>query len=427
MSLPNELREQLLSGYLDDALSADERARVDHLLASDAEFADELEQLREIQATLLTISASEDEIKLRSDFAERILDAAVAQARFEGLNEDHPLLRLAEQPSLSRNQRSVGWRLPVGIAALAASIAFAIFAIGFGNRQDPIAENPVSEPTRPESMSGEDAVPGSPEPGISEPGISEPGISEPGTSESPMLANGPNPLDATNEEQLQAAASNPTVTPEMVARGNPEIAPLGSGDGDATSEAIAAIQSPTPAVRRNQVNEQMLLGGSPVMVYSVQLTDSGKENDAVNAALADAQIGAARQQKVSDEIAGFFTENDGEPGDPADSRVLYLQAPLKNLDRFYLNLMADEKGIAQVGMTIAFNTPMRRVVDSLNVNPTTVQHDGRVLELVGNTTVVSQIASELEQLPFSFDRSKLLKVQNDGPDEMGQVLLLVHP
>ncbi|MCP4885855.1 MAG: hypothetical protein GY904_04495, partial [Planctomycetaceae bacterium] len=144
MSLPNELREQLLSGHLDDALSADERARVDHLLANDPEFADELEQLREIQATLATISSSEDEIRLESGFAERILDAAVAQARFEGLNEDHPLLRLAEQPSLQQNKRSAGWRVPVTIAAVAATIALAFFAVDFGKQQDPIAKNPPS-------------------------------------------------------------------------------------------------------------------------------------------------------------------------------------------------------------------------------------------------------------------------------------------
>jgi hypothetical protein len=70
---------------------------------------------------------------------------------------------------------------------------------------------------------------------------------------------------------------------------------------------------------------------------------------------------------------------------------------------------------------------MKRVVDSLNVNPTTVRHDGRVLELVGNATVISQIAAELDELPFSFNRSNSLKIQNDGPDEMGQVLLLIQP
>ena len=171
----------------------------------------------------------------------------------------------------------------------------------------------------------------------------------------------------------------------------------------------------------------MLLGGSPLMVYSVQLTKQGKETDAVNAALANAEIGATRQQKVSEEIAGFFTENKEESSEATDARVLYLDAPLKNLDRFYLSLMADEEGIAQVGMSIAFNTPMKRVVDSLNVNPTTVRHDGRVFELVGNATVISQIAAELDELPFSFKRSNSLKIQNDGPDEMGQVLLLIQP
>jgi hypothetical protein len=413
MSLPNELREQLLSGHLDDALSADERARVDHLLANDPEFADELEQLREIQATLAAISSSEDEIRLESGFAERILDAAVAQARFEGLNEDHPLLRLAEQPSLQQNKRSAGWRVPVTIAAVAATIALAFFAVDFGKQQDPIAKNP---PSKPSSLENESVSDGSEKILSTEPGPA-------------MLAEGPSPTSGTAEERIEAVASVPVMPPEIAAQEIPETASSTMEIRDASSESIASAESipPATAARQNPIDERMLLGGSPVMVYSVQLTKQGKETDAVNAALADAQIGATRQQKVSDEIAGFFTGNNEESSEATNARVLYLQAPLKNLDRFYLSLMADEEGIAQVGMSIAFNTPMKRVVDSLNVNPTTVRHDGRVLELVGNATVISQIAAELDELPFSFNRSNSLKIQNDGPDEMGQVLLLIQP
>ncbi|MEE2937770.1 MAG: hypothetical protein VYA84_17405 [Planctomycetota bacterium] len=410
MSLPNELREQLLSGHLDDVLSADERARVDYLLANDPEFADDLEQLREIQAILAAISSSEDEIRLESGFAGRILDAAVAQARFEGLNEDHPLLRLAEQPSLQHTKRSAEWRVPVTIAAVAATIALAFFAVDFGKQQDPIAKNPASKPSsledEPVSDGIEKTLPAEPRPA--------------------MLAEGPAPTGGNVEEKIEAVASVPVITPEIAAQETPETA---SSTTEIPETSVASAESipPATAARQNSIDEQMLLGGSPLMVYSVQLTKQGKETDAVNAALANAEIGATRQQKVSEEIAGFFTENKEESSEATDARVLYLDAPLKNLDRFYLSLMADEEGIAQVGMSIAFNTPMKRVVDSLNVNPTTVRHDGRVFELVGNATVISQIAAELDELPFSFNRSNSLKIQNDGPDEMGQLLLLIQP
>jgi hypothetical protein len=362
---------------------------------------------------LAAISSSEDEIRLESGFAERILDAAVAQARFEGLNEDHPLLRLAEQPSLQHNKRSAGWRVPITIAAVAATIALAFFAVDFGKQQDPIAKNP---PSKPSSLENKPVSDGSEKILSAEPGPA-------------MLAEGPSPTGGTAEERIEAVASVPVMPPEIAAQEIPETASSTTEIRGAPSESIASAESipPAAAARQNPIDERMLLGGSPVLVYSVQLTKQGKETDAVNSALADAQIGATRKQRVSDEVAGFFTGNNEESSEATDARVLYLQAPLKNLDRFYLSLMADEEGIAQVGMSIAFNSPMKRVVDSLNVNPTTVRHDGRVLELVGNATVISQIAAELDELPFSFNRSNSLKIQNDGPDEMGQVLLLIQP
>ena len=53
MSLPRELLDQLLSGYLDDSLSADERARVEQLLQSDDEIVKELEaRMKELDAEI---------------------------------------------------------------------------------------------------------------------------------------------------------------------------------------------------------------------------------------------------------------------------------------------------------------------------------------------------------------------------------------
>ena len=55
MSLPKDLLDQLLSGYLDDALSADERDRVDQLLKTDDSVVEELAQLQDLRKSLQNI------------------------------------------------------------------------------------------------------------------------------------------------------------------------------------------------------------------------------------------------------------------------------------------------------------------------------------------------------------------------------------
>jgi hypothetical protein len=69
MSLPEE---ELLSAYLDGELSADERSRVEHLLASSSESRQLLEELRSIRASLQRMPRA----RLSHDFAEQVLRQA---------------------------------------------------------------------------------------------------------------------------------------------------------------------------------------------------------------------------------------------------------------------------------------------------------------------------------------------------------------
>ena len=85
MSLPQDLLDQLLSGYLDDALTADEHIRVERLLRSDPDVAEDLRKLRELRHSLQVLSKVDSDIKLDPGFADRVLGAAVARAREEGL------------------------------------------------------------------------------------------------------------------------------------------------------------------------------------------------------------------------------------------------------------------------------------------------------------------------------------------------------
>src|SRR6056297_2260617 len=120
MSAPNESLDQLLSGYLDDALSDDQRRRVEDRLRTDPEAASELESLRSLRATLRALSERDVPPSLGPEFAERVLESAVARARVEGLAEYHPLVRLSEQPTgvALGSQRVTPRRVMLTVAAI---------------------------------------------------------------------------------------------------------------------------------------------------------------------------------------------------------------------------------------------------------------------------------------------------------------------
>ena len=123
MSIPSDLLDQLLTGYLDNALSPDERARVESLVESDPQVAADLAELRQLQKSLRSVAEADASIQLDTGFADRVLGAAVDRARSEGLGEDHPLVRLADQPSApvpSRNQ-SFPYQYAAVLIGLAAS------------------------------------------------------------------------------------------------------------------------------------------------------------------------------------------------------------------------------------------------------------------------------------------------------------------
>ncbi len=203
MSLPKELLDQLLTGYLDDALTADERVRVEQLLHSNAEIAVELEQLRDLRRSLQVLSRVDSDIKLEQGFADRVLGAAVARAREEGLADDHPLIRLAEQPSTSpvvATPHSSSWRTAAILVGLAASIVIAVLVLRPQTEADP---NMIANLDLP-SVDRQD-VPVTPDESVANP------IVEPG----PMLVENRQPAVT----DVASSESNPSVeTPKRDGR-----------------------------------------------------------------------------------------------------------------------------------------------------------------------------------------------------------------
>ena len=74
MSLPPALIDQLLTGYLDEVLSADELARVETLLKTEPSIAAELVKLQEMRSALKAVALADSDIRLDAGFAERVID-----------------------------------------------------------------------------------------------------------------------------------------------------------------------------------------------------------------------------------------------------------------------------------------------------------------------------------------------------------------
>ncbi|MGI9471091.1 MAG: anti-sigma factor family protein [Rubripirellula sp.] len=412
MSLPKELLDQLLTGYLDDALSADERARVDHLLQTDDSVAEELAQLQDLKKSLKAVSLADSDIKLDAGFADRVLGEAVARARAEGLSEDHPLIRLEEQPSKATpiSPASSSWRLASVMVGLAASIAFAVIMLrpnGDNGAPDgtQIADTDptVNVPTATGLVTDRDELGGD---SVLVPElIADANVDSQGTDEVAVVA--PDSLSPDNS---------------LVAESNGQVGPDTGMESIAVADApvTQTVPNPTDVVAVSPETHAPRLGA--IMVLNVTRTEAGRSSNAVKEAMELASIGSPIEKKITEEVAGFV-EAAALAGD-GEYSVLYLQAPLRDLDRLYLRLIADEAGIESIGMTLAMKAPVMNLVSNLRQDPKSIRHDQASLQLVSDDAAVAQLAGELGGMAYMSGRS--VAAPSSGSDEIGEMLLLVR-
>ena len=444
MSLPQEQLDQLVSGYLDDALSDDDRARVEALLESDPSIADELESFRRLRSSLGELLRA-DRRSLGSGFADRVLEAAVDRAQTEGLADEHPLVRLSEQPAARSPRRDPprGWRVAAAVLAMAASVAL---AIGLWNvpASDPAAgDREIAEV--PGGL-GQDAT------GQGDPAgdadravaITDPGESA-GSDDASPRSNG------TPREKRSVAASELGGSPERST--DPESGAGRIADPSAVAEAIA--ETPGRPGRREMAEADPRrspglsvdaaaaadAGVGAILVVEVRRTEYGKARPVVRRAMRQAGIGSAAEKQLSDELVTAVTESVESPEsiEPTEASILYLQAPAKRLDQLLMTLAADQQGIAAVGWSIAFEAPILDVVRSVGpVEPTDIRHAAS-LELQGRgADVGGRLAGALaarEFLPVrpsgaagggGIPQIAAAAGSDSGSDVMAQVLLLVR-
>ncbi|TWT76573.1 hypothetical protein CA13_70680 [Planctomycetes bacterium CA13] len=360
----------MLSAYMDDALSTDERTRVEQLLRDDPVVAKQLSEMKRVRQTLKKIDHQNGQFRLSNRFAQSVIEATIARGRTEGLSDDHCVMKLAEQPSPmvtvgpSREQllrqRSF-WKVVASIGALAASVAIAFVAMrGQEEANQPVAlVDPTTEPTPREDFAAVDPV------GITGDNISEqamPDLSRGSlpSSESPQVASTANDPSSIEPVRDPAIASNMEI----------ESKPL-----------IASAEVPdrvdVPDLPNRKIAVQPVVAIQAILVLDVRQTMDGRNSNAVETAMEQGKIDLASRKEIDENVVRFARkEASADESDVTSATVLYLEAPAKKLDQFILNLIADEQGIESVGMSIATDTPLMGIVNSFAaVDPTTVKHE----------------------------------------------------
>jgi len=398
MSLPQVLLDQLLTGYLDDVLSADERSRVETLLKTDPLVAEELAQLQELRTALQAVALADRDIRLDAGFADRVIDEAVARARVEGVSEDHPLMRLEDQPSSSLSpNHSSAWRMAAVMVGLAASIALAVMLLRPKDRESDL-DPQIAQINPPQVVPENPAIP----------------------SSDGEVRPTPDMTAVTSPETVPSVEPvTPTPESEKTQNGN-----LKSGTDSIASTTEPAMKAADPAVDVVNVSpDQSVATLGAILVFNVELTDEGKNQDAFNSAMQLAGLKLPGTKKITEEVAGFVEESSLEESE--GTSVLYLQAPAKDLDRLYLGLIADTEGVKSVGMSLAMNAPVIRTVNAVRQDPTKIRHQSASLQLLSDDDSLAQLTETLWKLEFMSIRGGQA-IPSSGSDEMAEVLLLVR-
>ena len=354
-------------------------------------------EMRDLCNSLKELSARDAHIQLDSGFPDRVLQAAVDRARDEGLSDEHPLIRVAQQPMsgpvkngpvktiASRSRKMAG-----AMVAIAASIGLALF-LRSPHPSTSSSPHPSSSPSpnhTPHAMVSElpalaDRVAAAPAPADPVPANSVPANPAPAdrlaTDESTKVltesSSNESPMDS---RKVAAVTAPPSPFPPSPLLSSPLLSsPL--------------LSSPLPPSSKTPTL-------SAVMVLEIRQTDSGRSSRAVRRALRLAKITRTQERQVTSEIADAAMEA-VHANDEEWVSLLYLQASAKSIDRFYLNLFEDQQGIQSVSLAIATSTPVIDAINRVRIDPTTVLHDeGAAMEMTDPT---DQVVGQLDQLTFT--------------------------
>jgi hypothetical protein len=406
MSLPPALIDQLLTGYLDEVLSADELARVETLLKTEPAIAEELAKLQELRSALKAVAVADSDIRLDTGFAQRVIDEAVLRARSEGVSGEHPLLRTDNQSVVNSAavSNSSTWRIAAVMVGLAASIAFAVFLM----RSEEERETGDSSPRIAQ------AKPNAPVPAIPENIKLQP---DPASAIAAIQSGNPGVGRMTEATGVEKPIEDGVQSQKIDGNSIAAMPDSGTKPNELSPDVVGA----EPAITEPAITEPAVTLGA-ILVVNVELTDEGREQDVFNATMKRAGLKASSQKKISEKTVGVIENSSLQK--PQGAAVVYLQAPAKDLDRLYLGLIADRVGVKSVGMSLAMNAPVMRAINAVRQDPTAVRHESSSLQLLSDDDSIARLADTLLNLEFMGMRNGVT-VPSTGGDQMAEILLLV--
>lgn len=350
MSLPESEKELLLSASIDGVLSPEEQEVLDRWFREDPtavkrrdEMASLVTSVRDAYRPLRQGRASSK--PLGRDFADAIVDRAVAEAMAEDLASSHPLVKIGRDRQFSTQPAAtstVPWSRYAAIAAMAASILGGVFVATRGGKQDDLGDSLA--------QSGSQTT------------IEQPAeVEQPSTE---LLS--PEPQTSRPAEMIAAA---PIPTAESVE--SVSIAETPAGNAGLPSEPIASVTPPkqSPAMSPTDVasvgqatkpsaDDSFRLAA--VMVVSVELTEKGRQSLALLSALRAADIRIGNNGIVSDQVVSDLRKSAvvKTPPNNQSANLYFVEAPARQIDRFLMQVMADKDSFASIGLGIADNPPL---------------------------------------------------------------------
>ncbi len=436
MSASEIERQLLLSAALDGALDDAERTEFDRQLRTDPAFAQEWQDLQSLRSELKGSLGDLRQQKPSADLAARIVAAAFETSRgsksfsaavdYSGATGGNERLRHPQvtrsipqvsSPSASTwaaSGRRVWTARIAGALALAASLMIMVSWLTNFDSVSPAPQQLVDSGAAIGTASGQSLPTQSEE-------LSKLVMQEP---DSAVHQAAPRTESVRPDEKLppidQVAKNIGTAPAVEMKSSSPEI-----------------VDRPTE-VAKSEVAERMPL--QVLLVFSVQVTDKGREQLALQSALRSSGIRLGTDTVVSDQVVSQLREsNVVTTGDtPANgAKLFFIEGSAKKIDRLVTEMVNQPEMFGSVSMSLATDPPLLASVTSLPVaDPTQVKSS------VAESVAFSMVSSDsrpiavAESYPFlPVDRSVVQMgvagmsadpSQQNQDDFTSQLLLIVR-
>lgn len=292
MSLQPDNFDELLNAKLDDELSAEERSQLDQVLEQNETARNDFESLQEMSSLLKDhFKESSASTELPPSFSAGVLAACEAAKSAEPT--------LVPASSDAAGHREVGTKLWIFAAAIAASVALAVFLPGFLAPKD------------------------GPQLGQSETVDQEPTTT--------IVSNDPeSPFDSS-----PGTESDPETKPEI-----PTI-----GDPSAQVEYVSEMQFPAIMY---------------LLEVDIEATEEALKNKKIEAILKKHGIDPKEPLAVNDQVQGMIEQarmNVGQSGQATDAYVHLVRAPIRSLGAALDEIYGDRVSFPNVKFALGFDTP----------------------------------------------------------------------